>query len=304
MAAGEWSIRTDRLAKRYGERIALEDASIAVPHGAIAGLIGPNGAGKTTLVRILLGLARPTSGSAEVLGAPLSAPARFLHEVGAVVETPTFYPGLSARRNLEVLCTLGGIGREHVAEVLGMVGLHGRAEEAVRGFSLGMRQRLAIGAALLCRPKLLILDEPLNGLDPDGIREVRELLRTLSKRGATVLVSTHLLGEVEQVATWLIFVRGGRVRYCGPAETLLDETATDQLVVAVQHAADIPRLCQIVAADGLSAAVEGERVRVRAPFTYAARLNSAAMRQGIVLVEIVPVRRSLEQSYTDLMEGE
>src|SRR5205085_2767105 len=187
------AIRTANLTKTYGSRNAVDGVSIEVPTGVIAGFVGPNGAGKTTTIRMLLALVRPTAGRVEVLGIPATHPAGYLSRVGALIEAPAFYPGLSARRNLEILATLGGISTQRVDPLLAQVGLQGREGDAVKTYSLGMRQHLGIAAALLPNPALLILDEPANGLDPAGILEIRQLLRHLREQGITILISSHLL---------------------------------------------------------------------------------------------------------------
>jgi ABC-2 type transport system ATP-binding protein len=188
------------LTKRYGSR---------------TGLVGPNGAGKTTILRMLLGLVRPDGGTGSVIGRPISEPAAYLPGVGAMVEGPAFYPGLSGARNLAVFATLAGIDRGRVPLVLERFGLAERAGDAYRTYSLGMRQRLGIAAALLGDPALVVLDEPTNGLDPAGIREMRGIIRSIADDGRSVLVTSHLLNEVQQVCDWLIVVDKGRRRFAG-----------------------------------------------------------------------------------------
>ena len=214
------AIETSGLTKRFGGRVAVRDLSIDVPAGRIVGFVGPNGAGKTTTLRMLLGLIRPTSGEARVLGKPISDPASYLDRVGALIETPAFYPTLSGRDNLRVLAVLGGIDAGRIPGLLKTVGLAGRERDQVGGYSLGMKQRLGVAAALLPDPELLVLDEPTNGLDPEGIIEMRELLRTLRAEGRTILVSSHLLGELEQVADWLVVIKDGEAVYTGPTHEL------------------------------------------------------------------------------------
>lgn len=301
MRSTDLAIQTQRLTKRYGSHVALRDVDISLPEAVIAGLIGPNGAGKTTLLRILLGLVRPTAGVAQVFGESVRQPGRFVDRVGAIVERPAFYTGLSARSNLEVLCSLGGLDRRRIPAVLATSGLFGREDDPVRSYSLGMRQRLAVAAALLNEPRLLILDEPLNGLDPDGIRELRGLLQTLRDQGATCLVSSHVLAEIEHVASWLILLKDGRCRYCGPIATLPTDHSQDALIVALSNPEDLPRLRDLVQADGFTGIVDGSRLRIDAPVEYAKRLNEAAMAAGLTLIEIAPIRRTLETSYLELM---
>ncbi|MEA2843421.1 MAG: type transport system ATP-binding protein, partial [Actinomycetota bacterium] len=174
--------------------LALAGLDLEVPEGGVFGFLGPNGSGKTTTIRCLLGLATPTSGRCRVLGADSQTQLHsVIGQVGALVETPGLFPDMSARKNLSLLGRIEGIGAERVGQVLDRVGLAERADDSVRGFSLGMRQRLGIGIALLKDPRLLVLDEPANGLDPAGIKEVRELLRSLAAEGRTVFVSSHLL---------------------------------------------------------------------------------------------------------------
>jgi ABC-2 type transport system ATP-binding protein len=207
--SGEAVITTRGLGKRYGHRDAVRNLDIAIPRGVVAGFVGPNGAGKTTTIRMLLGLVRPTTGSAQVLGSPISRPREYLPRVGALIESPAFYPSLSGRANLQVLASLGGISKKRISPLLDLVGLAGRDRDRVSQYSLGMKQRLGIAAALLPEPELLILDEPSNGLDPPGIVEMRSLMRRLRDEGTTVFVSSHMLGEVQQVADWLVVLKDG-----------------------------------------------------------------------------------------------
>jgi ABC-2 type transport system ATP-binding protein len=217
------AIETAGLSKHFGRRRAVDGLTMTVPAGSIAGFIGPNGAGKTTAIRILLGLVRPAAGTATVLGQPLTDPRRYLRRVGALIEAPAFYPGLSGRSNLEVLAHLGGHPRARVDQVLEMVDLVDRARDRAGSYSMGMKQRLGLAMALLPDPDLLILDEPANGLDPLGIIATRDLLRRLRERGKTIFLSSHLLGELEQVADWLVVLHEGRALYNGPARAFLDE---------------------------------------------------------------------------------
>jgi ABC-2 type transport system ATP-binding protein len=182
-----------------------------VPAAGVIGLVGPNGSGKSTLIRMLLGLIRPTSGTATVLGLPITSPAKYAGRVGALVESPAFVSGLSARANLVSLARLRRLPLSRVDEVLSIVGLTGRDKESVGNFSLGMKQRLGIAAALLPDPELLVLDEPTNGLDPAGIVEIRGLLRSLGEAGRTVVVASHLLAEVQLACDYLVVVRFGEL---------------------------------------------------------------------------------------------
>jgi len=222
-ASGAFAIETHGLSKHFGKRTAVDGLTISVPAGTIAGFIGPNGAGKTTTIRLLLGLVRPDAGSATILGQPLTNALGYLPRVGALIEAPAFYPSLSGRANLEVLARLGGYPSSRVREVLDLVELSDRARDRVGSYSLGMKQRLGIAMALLPDPDLLILDEPANGLDPLGIIATRDLLRRLREQDKTIFLSSHLLGELEQVADWLIMLHQGKALYNGPARAFFDQ---------------------------------------------------------------------------------
>jgi ABC-2 type transport system ATP-binding protein len=223
--AGGYALRTRGLSKRYGARPALQGLDLAVPRGVVYGILGPNGAGKTTLMRLLVGLIRPDAGEIELLGQPYSWRRRQrLFEVGALVESPTFYAYLSGRDNLRVLAASGArVPSTRVDEVLGLVGLAERGRDKVGRYSLGMKQRLGIAAALLSDPQLLLLDEPANGLDPGGIVAMRQTLRALTSAGKTVFISSHILPEVQQLADVVGIVNAGRLIREGNLDALLRE---------------------------------------------------------------------------------
>jgi ABC-2 type transport system ATP-binding protein len=206
----EQIVVTKDLTKRYGERIAVDAVNLTVRRGEIYGFLGPNGAGKTTTLRMLLGLVRPTSGEASVLGCPPGSPDG-LRRIGALVEGPGFYPYLSGRENLRVLARYASLDDVAVAAALEQVDLSDRADDRYRSYSLGMKQRLGVAAALLGDPALLILDEPTNGLDPAGMADMRDLIRSLAGRGQTVMLSSHLLGEVEQICDRVGVISDGRL---------------------------------------------------------------------------------------------
>ena len=214
------AIRTEGLTKRFGSRPAVDGLSLEVRPGEVFGFLGPNGAGKTTTIRLLLGLMRPDAGTSHVLGARVPAPAT-LPSIGAMVEEPAFYPWLTGRANLRVLAETGPpVPGGAVDEALELTGLADAAEKKVRGYSQGMRQRLGLAAALMRRPRLLILDEPANGLDPAGIREFRDRFRSLGDAGVTVFLSSHLLGEVERICDRVGIVDRGRLVAVGTVEEL------------------------------------------------------------------------------------
>ena len=223
MAESGTALATRGLTKRYGRQVDLDGLDLRVPTGTVYGFLGPNGAGKTTTMRILTGLIRPDSGTVELLGRPFGRrDRRVLFSVGALIEAPSFYPFLSGRENLRALAAAGApVPRGRVDEVLALVSLSDRAGDRVSGYSMGMRQRLGIAAALLSDPTLLLLDEPANGLDPAGIVGMRETLRALAAQGRTILVSSHILSEVEHLADVVGIIARGRLVREGPIASLL-----------------------------------------------------------------------------------
>jgi ABC-2 type transport system ATP-binding protein len=247
-----YAVETRALTKRYGACTVVDGLDLRLPTGVIAGFIGPNGSGKSTTLRMLLGLVRPSSGEGTVLGEPLTHPERYLSRVGALIEAPAFYPGLSGTANLRVLAALAGNDPQRVELVLDRVGLGTRGDDAYKRYSLGMKQRLGIAAALLGEPELLMLDEPTNGLDPSGIREMRDLLRTLAGEGLTVFVSSHLLGELEQVCDHLVMIESGHEVFQGPTAQLL--AGSDELVLAPERPEDLTVLAGVLRSRGLDPA--------------------------------------------------
>ncbi|HEX3264769.1 MAG TPA: ATP-binding cassette domain-containing protein [Candidatus Limnocylindrales bacterium] len=222
---GTLALATRGLRKSYGKRLALDGLDLSVPSGVVYGFLGPNGAGKTTTMRLLTGLLHPDAGSIELLGQPFTRGDRHrLFDVGALVESPSFYPYLSGRANLGVLAAAGaGVPKGRIEELLELVGLRERAKDKVSGYSLGMKQRLGIAGALLSDPKLLLLDEPANGLDPAGIVAMREMLRRLAAMGKTVFVSSHLLAEVRVLADVVGIIAAGKLVREGPLDSLLGD---------------------------------------------------------------------------------
>ena len=291
------AIRVERLSKVFGERVAVKELSFEVPQGVVCGFVGPNGAGKTTTIRMLLAMARPTSGRGFVLGQPIEEPTRYLTRVGALIELPAFYPTLSGRRNLQLLAEVGGLETAGVAGALDRVGLASRGGDLYRSYSLGMKQRLGIAAALLPDPDLLVLDEPTNGLDPAGIMEVRALLRELSSEGKTIFVSSHLLSEVEFISDWLVMIKaGGELLFEGPIHEALAHQQ-GRLIAAGEHAADLRSLLRLVEAIGYDAEVTDDQLLIDAPPEFAAELNRWAMADGLVLAELHYERPNLEEMF-------
>jgi ABC-2 type transport system ATP-binding protein len=235
----EYAIRTEGLTKTYGARSAVKDLNLAVPVGSVFGFLGPNGAGKTTTIRMLLGLVRPTSGTAAVMGVDvLRQRPRLASLVGAIVEVPTFYTYLSGAENLRALALSSGreLARAESDRLLELVGLSRDAKRPVKQYSLGMKQRLGLAAALMGDPPVLFLDEPTNGLDPDGAREIRELIVSLRQSGRTLFVSSHLLQEVERFCTDVAIVQGGELRIQGSVASLLASRGYELRVSSMDRA--------------------------------------------------------------------
>jgi ABC-2 type transport system ATP-binding protein len=297
------AISVTDLTKKYGERNALSHANFEVPLGTVCGFVGPNGSGKTTTIRMLLGLISPTGGTGTVLGEPIQHPERYLDRVGAMIEGPAFYPALSGSENLRVLATLGGFPQERVGQLLERVGLADRGKSKYKTYSLGMKQRLGIAAALLPNPQLLILDEPTNGLDPSGIQEIRDLLRSLAQEGTTVFVSSHLLSEIEAISDSLVMLREGEVIFAGKTKDLLIK----QLPVIIAksgNVADLQTLLKIAVDSGHEATIRDEAVHIIAPGEWAQVLNKAAFDAGITLSQLAPIRPSLEETFFEMTEGD
>ena len=293
------AIRAAGLTKRFGRRLAVDRASFEVPVGTVTGFIGPNGAGKTTTLRMLVGLARPTSGDAEVLGHSIESPASYLGQVGALIEGPAFYPGLTGWQNLMLLTTLGRFDPGRINVVLELVDLADRADDQVRTYSLGMKQRLGIAAALLGEPKVLILDEPTNGLDRAGIRDMRQLVGRIARSGLTVLISSHLLAEVQSVCDWLVIIERGHLAYEGTIHALIEQRS-EGLIVRTADPNELEQVAALSAAAGYHAERDDRRLRIQAPSAFAGELNRLSAQRHIVLTEITPVRVSLEQRFLEL----
>ena len=286
-------IQTRALTKRYGELRAVDAVNLEVRAGDVYGFLGANGSGKTTTIRMLLGLVLPTSGEAEVLGMPMPAARRtVLPRIGSLVEGPAAYPHLSASTNLGLLDATGSDRsrgperRVKIGNALEQVGLDPADRRPVRTYSQGMRQRLGLAAALMRRPTLLILDEPSNGLDPQGIQEIRRLLLQLNAEGTTIFLSSHLLAEIEQMCTHVGVLRDGRLILQEELETILRPTG----LVAVRTP-DIDR-CTALLGETV-ASVEGDQLLVRA--NDPARLNAYLVGEDVRVEEIGPYRRSLEE---------
>jgi ABC-2 type transport system ATP-binding protein len=288
-------IEVDRLTKRFRKTVAVDDLSFEVREGAITGFLGPNGAGKTTTLRVILGLVRPTSGRATVSGKLYRELGEPVRQVGAVLEASSFHPGRSGRDHLRVVAASAGIERVRVDEVLGLVQLTEDGRRRVGGYSLGMRQRLSLAAALLGDPRVLVLDEPANGLDPQGIRWLRELLRSLAAEGRTILISSHVLAEVEQVADEVVIIHRGRfVEHATTAE--LSARITGGIRVRSPQA---DRLRPLLEAAGLEVtSADGDLMLVAE--SSSERIGELAAANGIVLHELAAEKSTLEEAFLEL----
>jgi len=292
----DFVIDTHALTRRYGEAIvAVDSLDLRVRRGEVYGFLGPNGAGKTTTLRMLLGLVRPTSGSATVLGEPPGAPAG-LRRIGAMVEAPAFYPYLSGRDNLRVLARRGGVREDRIARVLAQVDLDARAGDRATTYSMGMKQRLGVAAALLKDPEVLILDEPTNGLDPAGMAEMRDFIRSLAQGGRTVLLSSHLMGEVEQMSDRVGVIREGSLVAEGTVDELRGRTGlrvrAEPLPEAIDLVGRLPGVGAITTVDGA--------FDVAADAAEAPAINRALVEAGIAVSELSPRRASLEDVFLEL----
>jgi ABC-2 type transport system ATP-binding protein len=293
------------LCKSYGELVAVDDVDLTVEAGDVFGYLGPNGAGKTTSLRMMLGLIAPSAGSVRLFGRDPQASVKALEGVAGFVEAPTFYPYLNGRTNLDLFAALdGGGAKERIGEALEIVGLGDRAKDRVGTYSHGMRQRLGIAASLLRAPRLLLLDEPATGLDPGGMRDMRDLIRDLSARGMTVLLSSHLLTEVEELCNRVAIVREGRVAYQGSLEELRRQAGSGYLL----RTSDDDRARRVAEAQEGIAEVRPAPER---GLTFSAEdeaaigaLSLALAESGALILELSSRHATLEDLFFRLTEGE
>ncbi|WP_438433908.1 ABC transporter ATP-binding protein [Gorillibacterium sp. sgz500922] len=295
-------LETRQLTKRYKNRTAVDGVSLSLKRGDIYGFLGPNGAGKTTTIRMLLGLIRPTAGGVHVFGKPLAANRlEILRRVGSLVEYPSYYGHLTARENLETIRRILEVPKSRIDEVLRIVRLTGEDRRPVKGFSLGMKQRLGLAAALLGSPELLILDEPTNGLDPAGIQEIRELILSMPQQyGVTVLISSHLLSEIEHMANRVGIIRQGRLIFQDEIGKL-QQRAAGQIRLAVSD----PEAARLtLARQGTEADLkEGALLLPSLPDPQVARLVAGLVGGGHSIYRVEDIRRSLEDTFLDLVGG-
>ena len=286
------------LTKRYGKVLAVDRLSFRVEPGTITGFLGPNGAGKSTTLRSVLGLVHPDSGGATVLGSTYRELDRPLHRVGAVLEASEVHPGRSGRNHLRVLATAAGVPRSRVEEVLALVELTAAAKRRVKGYSLGMRQRLGLATALLADPEVLVLDEPANGLDPAGVRWLRDLLRSLAAEGRTILVSSHVLAEVAQTVDRVVIIhRGKLIQQATIAEVLAGAQGGTRV-----RSPEASRLRSLLAAEGATV-TELEDTTLVADLVPE-RIGELAAANNIVLHELTVERATLEEVFLELTGGE
>jgi ABC-2 type transport system ATP-binding protein len=299
-AAAAPAIVTEGLTKRYGKILAVDHLNLTVERGEIFGFLGPNGAGKTTTMRMLLGLISPTSGSARVLGMDIRTDLpSILAQTGSIIENPTFYPYLSGRDNLRAVARLTGTPESTIPPILDLMDLTVAAGRLFKSYSLGMKQRLAVGAALLTKPDLLILDEPANGLDPAGIVEMRALMKRLKEEGHTVIISSHVLHEIEQICDRIAILSHGKVVVQGDVSALLAGNLLEIEVEGAERAEAILR--EIPWIEDVSRT--GNRITVHADPARAAEINRLLAEGGLYLSELRLREQSLEQYFLDVTGG-
>ncbi|ACQ79313.1 ABC transporter related [Beutenbergia cavernae DSM 12333] len=289
-------IEAEGLTKRYGTKLAVDHVSFRVEPGQVTGFLGPNGAGKSTTMRMIVGLDRPTAGHVEVNGKPYAQHHAPMHEVGSLLEAKAVHTGRNARNHLRALAATHGLPGKRVDEVIEMTGLAAVAKKRVGGFSLGMGQRLGIAVAMLGDPRTLILDEPVNGLDPEGVKWVRTMVRYLADEGRTVFLSSHLMSEMAITADQLIVIGRGRIITSGPVQEVIDRTSGTSVTVRSPQAAQLAE--RLAGEDVAITVIEPGHLAVRG--LEAAQVGEVAAREGLVLHELTPVRASLEEAFMTL----
>ncbi|EEP72007.1 ABC transporter related [Micromonospora sp. ATCC 39149] len=293
-------LRKTYKSRRRGVRHALDGFDMLVEQGQVHGFLGPNGSGKTTTLRTLLGLIRPNGGRMAILGqeVPAALPA-VVNQVGAIVESPQFFPHFTARDTLSLLAGAGEVPQTRVDEVLELVGLRDRAGERVKTYSLGMKQRLAVASALLKKPKLLILDEPANGLDPGGIREMRTLTRDLAASGMTVLLSSHILGEIQLICDSVTIISLGRRVAFGPVDQVLAEHSGGAVRVRLEAVSDLPAAADALSRAGVAVTAHHDHLMLTG-VEKPAQVSRILAGQGLYVSELAPVTVDLESVFLEL----
>jgi ABC-2 type transport system ATP-binding protein len=300
------AVRARGISKSFGEVVALDRVDLDIAEGEVHGLVGPNGAGKTTLLGLLLGLARADHGDVEILGSPVRRTLALPDGVAGFVDGPGLYPALSARQNLAALAHLRGDGTDGIDDALDQVGLSDVADDRVRGFSLGMRQRLGLAGALLTRPRLLVLDEPANGLDPAGTRHVHRVLTGLAAHGTSVVLSSHRMDDLAALCSDITILAGGRVVFSGPLTDLAADTdqldyrlRTSDLATAQRVAADMPQV-RVLGAGDLPRRQDAEALLVRAAVPALDDLVARLVGAGVGVRELAPLVAPLEAAFLAL----
>ena len=291
-------IEIDGLTKRYGDKTAVDGLSFVVKPGVVTGFLGPNGAGKSTTMRVIAGLDRPTSGTVRVNGKRYPGCATPMSELGILLDAKSVHPGLSARDNLLALARTAGIGRRRVDEVIELAGLAEVAGARAGGFSLGMGQRLGVAAALLGQPRTVVLDEPVNGLDPDGVRWIRLLLRSLAEEGRTVFLSSHLMSEMAQTATRLVILGRGKLVAETSVEDFVGHAAAGDVLVRTPEAVALSR---VLAAPGVTVTDDGSGI-LRVSGATAEQIGATAWRAHLPVYELTPERASLEEAFMQVTQ--
>jgi ABC-2 type transport system ATP-binding protein len=289
-------IEVDSLSKRYGDKLAVDSLSFAVRSGVVTGFLGPNGAGKSTTMRMIMDLDHPSAGKVRINGRPYAQHKAPLHEIGALLEAKAIHPGRTAFNHLRALAASNGIGKRRVLEVIDMVGLTEVARKRAGGFSLGMGQRLGIASALLGDPRIVMLDEPVNGLDPEGVLWIRNLLKSLAAQGRTVFVSSHLMSEMALIAEDLIVIGRGRLLSAGPLAAFIAQASNSSVRVRSPQAA---RLRDLLLGDGVTI-TGGEPGLLDVKGLEAAEIGERAAAAGVVLHELALQEASLEEAFMEL----
>jgi ABC-2 type transport system ATP-binding protein len=292
-------IETAGLTKRFGKTLAVDEITFQVEPGQIFGFLGPNGSGKTTTIGLLLGIITPSAGSFRLFGG--STPAelhRARRRIGATLEYPNFYPYLSGRDNLRIVANVKGRGDREIAQVLEAVGLAKRAKSSFKSYSLGMKQRLALAATMLGDPELIILDEPVNGLDPEGMREIRQIIKQLAERGTTIFLSSHLLWEVERTCTHVAIIQRGRII----RQASVEEITSGNVFAVLRAAGEADRLCRLAEeySGTVSARTEGESVVLELADDDLAAVNRFVAERGVYLSHLTLRHRTLEDVFMEL----
>jgi ABC-2 type transport system ATP-binding protein len=289
----EPAVTTTGITRRFGDLTAVNDVTITVPAGGVVGFVGPNGSGKSTTIRMLLGLISPTEGTGTVLGSSIDNPSAYANRVGALIENPAFIETLTGRNNLASIAALRKLPSSRIDAVLDIVGLVGREDDRVATYSLGMKQRLGIAAALLPDPELLIFDEPTNGLDPAGIFEVRQLMARLAAEGRTVIVSSHLLSEIEAICDHLVIISFGELLFDGRLRDFMRQ-ARHHVTVSAEQSNQTDALIRLYDAVDWPLTVDGGEIHLGIDAQLAGEANRRAAEAGIALSRVVPVNETLE----------